>query len=356
MLSLEPMFDKDLLLSSYNFDLPETFIALRPTQDRALAKLMIFDKKSGELIHSNFAEIGQYLPAKSHLVFNQSKVYPCRLKGVKESGGVFEIFFLSPFLDQSAEVLCLIKASGKRKIGEVFHLLEMNVEIREFSENGSFKVRVKLANDQSLHQYLQSHGQIPIPPYIRKGVSDEQDKLDYQTIFAKQAGSVAAPTAGLHFTEQLLEKLKDLGFSYSFVTLHVGLGTFQPVKTETITDHQMHREFYFVDRQTNAHLAQHKDHLIAVGTTSLRVLETMMKNKQLGLDQSVEGWTNIFLHPGKKVESIKGLVTNFHLPQSSLLMLVSCLVGREEILRLYEDAKRHDYRFFSYGDGQLLLL
>lgn len=342
----------DLTLSSYDFKLPEELIAERPVPDRHSSKLMVYREETGEIIHSTFKDIGQFLPKKSTLVFNRSKVFPCRLMGIKPSGGEAEVFILSLITIQDFYP-AMIRASGKRKVGDVFIFGDLTAKLESVQGDGTFLVSFNLPRE-SLLDRLETIGKIPIPPYIRGGESDDLDKKNYQTVYAQETGSVAAPTAGLHFSQELLAQLKHDGHHLATVTLHVGAGTFAPVKSEMITEHKMHHELYSIDEQ-NLKTIQAAQFCVGVGTTTLRTLESSWENGQVQFSGSGFKSTNIFLHPGKAVHSIDALVTNFHLPKSSLLMLVSALIGREKVLELYRIAIEKRYRFFSYGDGMLIL-
>lgn len=343
----------DLLRSSYNFELPSTLIADRPVQDRHSSRLLVYDQNTNQITHSHFSELDRFLPPESTLVFNRSKVFPARLFGHKKSGGEAEVFILS-LLAQNNSYSCFVRASGKRKEGDEFHFGELIATIKSINGDGTFQVSFNKTH-VDLILFLEQKGSIPIPPYIRGGESDEQDKKNYQTVFAKEMGSVAAPTAGLHFSESLLEKLKDHKHHLASVTLHVGAGTFSPIKVDNILEHKMHEEFYSIDAENLAIINSAKFR-VAVGTTTLRTLESAWHEGRVEFDQheKMKG-TSIFLHPGKKVHSIDALITNFHLPESSLLMLVSSLIGREKALELYQIAIEQKYRFFSYGDGMLIL-
>ncbi|MBY0515854.1 MAG: tRNA preQ1(34) S-adenosylmethionine ribosyltransferase-isomerase QueA [Bacteriovoracaceae bacterium] len=343
---------QDLELESYNYELPSELIADRPAPGRSSSRLLVVNAQSGVIEHQSFKDIIHLLPKGSTLVFNQSKVFPCRLIGAKPTGGEVEAFVLS-LIPKNGFYQVLLKAAGKRRVGEIFHFEELTLELMELGEEGTFWVKPNL-DSQNFLNLLEKKGGIPIPPYIRNGVSDDQDKKDYQTVYAKDSGSVAAPTAGLHFTPELLEELKQRGIQTAFVTLHVGLGTFKPVKTEKITDHKMHAENFYVDPEEAKKIKAAEGKIFAVGTTSLRVLESCWGDN--GFQFPTQGEmqsTRIFLHPGKPVHSIQGLITNFHLPQSSLLMLVSALLGREKTLEIYKTAVQERYRFFSYGDAML---
>lgn len=342
----------DFELSSYHFELPRELIADRPVPDRHSSKLMVYKEETGEIIHSTYSEITRFLPLHSTLVFNRSKVFPCRLIGHKPSGGEAEVFVLS-LLHENDVYPAMVRASGKRKVGDEFVFGELKAQIVEL-RGGTFGVKFNLPH-QELIQTLESIGKIPIPPYIRGGESDEEDKRNYQTVYAAETGSVAAPTAGLHFSEELLQKIKGQGHDIATVTLHVGAGTFAPVKAENILEHKMHEEFFTIDRE-NLSLIQNAKFRVAVGTTTLRTLESSWKNGNVQFENPGElKSTAIFLHPGKQVHSIDAMVTNFHLPESSLLMLVSSLIGRKKTLELYKIAIENKYRFFSYGDGMLIL-
>lgn len=344
------MNSEDLLLSSYDYDLPEELIAQRPALE---SRLLVYMAGTGTVIHESFSNIGKYLPPDTLLVFNRSRVFPSRLLGKKASGGAAELFLLSLKKNADGAYPALIKTTSKKKIGTKFFFPEnLESEIAAIYPDGTFGV---VFNKEDLRSYLYDFARIPIPPYIRNGESDERDREEYQTIYAREEGSVAAPTAGLHFKEKLLDELKKQGVQTASVTLHVGIGTFRPVKSENILDHQMHSEHFFIDKENagiiNEAYTQRKK-IVAVGTTSLRTLESSFgKNLVPGEMYS----TNIFLHPGVDVKSIDGLLTNFHLPQSSLLMLVASLTGRKKALELYDIAIKERYRFFSYGDAMLII-
>lgn len=339
----------DLLLSSYHFDLPEELIAQRPAVE---SRLLVYKASTNEVIHDYFKNIGSYLPPEAFLVFNRSKVFPSRLLGTKQTGGKAELFLLST---QAVDGIypALIKTTSKKKVGDQYSFVpDLKATLKRINNDGTFGVSF---NTYDIIAFLEAHAKIPIPPYIRNGESDEQDRKNYQTIYAKEVGSVAAPTAGLHFTNELLEKLDSLNIKTAFVTLHVGLGTFKPVAVDSIKDHQMHSENFFFDEKNNDLINQarsEKKKIFAVGTTSLRVLESSFEKN---LEPNKAYSTNIFLHPGVNIKSVDGLITNFHLPESTLLMLVSSMIGREKALELYEIAIKERYRFFSYGDGMLII-
>lgn len=343
----------DLELSSYNFDLPRELIADRPVPDRHSSRLLVYDEEKDSIVHSTYAEIAKSLPAHSTLVFNRSRVFPCRLIGKKPSGGEAEVFVLS-LLHANGVYPAMVRASGKRKVDDTFLFGGLEARIKTVVGDGTFGVVFNQSHEELLKS-LEEIGKIPIPPYIRNGESDEEDKRTYQTVYAAEMGSVAAPTAGLHFSEELLEKLKKSGHELATVTLHVGAGTFAPVKAQNILEHKMHEEFFTIDEE-NLKKIQSAKFRVAVGTTTLRTLESSYKDGNVRFDKpGALSSTSIFLYPGKKVESIDALVTNFHLPESSLIMLVSSLIGREKTLEIYKIAVQNKYRFFSYGDGMLIL-
>lgn len=340
----------DLKLESYDYELPKQLIAQRPMEPRDHSKLMIVDVSKGSIVHDKFFNLSSYIEADSTLVFNNTKVFPCRMFAKKPTGGNVEIFFLQ-VPAANIPLSALVKASGKRSVGEKFLIQEnQHLEVVEVLDG-----KIKLNISSSALEVVKANTLVPIPPYIRDGISDEKDISDYQTIYAddKNTGSVAAPTAGLHFTDRVFKSLKDKRVSTLEVNLNVGLGTFAPVKVDDLTDHEMHSEDYSVTKENLETVKNKYGNLIAVGTTSLRVLESL--NLESYEANKIES-TNIFLYPGKEVRSIKGLITNFHLPKSTLLMLVSSLVGRERALELYKTAIENQYRFFSYGDAMYIKL
>jgi S-adenosylmethionine:tRNA ribosyltransferase-isomerase len=346
---------EDLFLRSYHYDLPPELIAQRPIDGTARheSRLLVYNAQTQTVTHDYFYNLPNYLPEESLIVFNQSKVFPSRLLGNKKSGGKAELFFLSHEKNSNNFYPCLLKTRSKKSIGDQFIFPEnLLVEVAELHSDGTFGVKLSLPEGfPNLLTYLEKNALIPIPPYIRKGESDDEDKKNYQTVYSKDTGSVAAPTAGLHFTNELLAKLKVHKIEQAYVTLHVGLGTFKPVTVDHLKDHVMHSEEYFVD-QANLDKINFNKKIFAVGTTSLRVLESSY-GSDIKAEQHYK--TQIFLHPGVEVKSVSGLITNFHLPESTLLMLVSALIGREKTLELYEIAVREKYRFFSYGDAMLIL-
>lgn len=343
---------EDLKLKNYDYTLPAEFIAQRPLDVRHDSKLLVYNKKTDEVIHTTFKEVHNHLPKDALLVFNQTKVFPCRLLGQKSTGGKVEVFVLS-LTPYEGTYNCLVKTTNKKHIGDIYTFSDQfKGEIKKVYADGTFGISF---NHDDIQVLLEELGRVPIPPYIRDGASDDQDKKQYQTVYAKDEGSVAAPTAGFHFTEDVFKKIESQGIDRAFVTLHVGLGTFRPVKDETITDHKMHSEEFYVTKENLKKINAGKK-IFPVGTTSLRVLESIYSEGQFHIEPDALCCTDIFLYPGKKVESVSGMITNFHLPKSSLLMLVASLIGREKVLELYEEAKKEGYRFFSYGDAMLILL
>ena len=351
--------NKDLLKFSYHYELPEELIATRPAEKRDESKLLFFNQSTGEHQDLNFRDIIRLIPENALLVANQSKVFPCRIFAKKITGAKAEIFFLSVRPNQNDAYPCMIKSSSKKNMGDIFEYEDIQFTISSKNTDGTFELNASGINN-SLEEFLFEKGSIPIPPYIRGGVSDEEDKIRYQTVFAKTTGSVAAPTAGLHFTEDVFSELKKRGVDQAFVTLHVGLGTFAPGKVDDLSKHSMHTENYFIDKENTKKIQdayQTGRPIIAVGTTTLRALESSfneLSTSAFSPNEMLE--TNIFLHPGVTVRSIAGLITNFHLPESTLLMLVSALIGRQKVLELYKHAVEKEYRFFSYGDANLILL
>ena len=346
------MKNPDLNLDSYDFELDKSFIASRPVEGRHNSKLLVYNASTDKVTHTHFYNIGDFLPSESLLVLNKSKVFPCRLLGNKKTGGKIEVFFLS-LIASNKLYPAFVKSRGKKKVGEEFIFDDLIVTIKDILNDGSFLVSVNLSHDEFIN-FLEEKAKIPIPPYIRDGVSDDRDLEDYQTTYADELGSVAAPTAGLHFTNEVFNSLEIKNINKAFVTLHVGAGTFKPVTCENILEHEMHSEFFNIEKQDLDSLNSAKK-IFAVGTTSLRVLESTYNDGKHKLVGEYPFSTNLFLYPGKEVKSIDGLITNFHLPKSSLIMLVSSLIGREKTLELYEIAKNNNYRFFSYGDAMLII-
>lgn len=335
---------KKLSLSDFDYLLPSELIAQEPIKPRDAARLLVLDKKSGKMTHQHFFDLPEMLWSGDVLVFNNSKVIPARLHGTKPTGGKVEIFLLQPAGRGMWQ--CLVKGKIKEK-EEIVLAPEAKAEpIKRLEDGREWLIKFNVNNKK-----LFSLGETPTPPYIKK----KADLKDYQTVFAKTEGSVAAPTAGLHFTKKLLNQLKQRGVKIEFVTLHVGLGTFASVETENILEHKMHSEWASIDASTAKRLTQAKERgkkIIAVGTTASRVLESFANAS--GKIKAQNGWTDIFIYPGYKFKFVDALITNFHLPKSTLLMLVSALAGKQNIERAYQEAIRLKYKFFSFGDGMLI--
>jgi S-adenosylmethionine:tRNA ribosyltransferase-isomerase len=340
----------DQILRDYDFELPEDLIALRPASKRDEARLLVYDQETNIISHHLIKDLPTLLPSSTTLLCNNTQVLRCRVMAQKETGAKVEIFFLDDQLDHQGLVECLLKSSSKKRIGDTF-ILPANAHATLVSrlENGSFLLRPSLPS--TLKEYLKESGMMPIPPYIRGGQSDKQDQEDYQPLFARESGSVAAPTASLHFTPELLDQLNQRGHSRHDLTLHVGLGTFKPLELENLHNKKLHRERFKMNEETATAL-ERSHYRVAVGTTSLRALESYQRLKP-DLNQWCE--TDLFLMPGDEVTCVDGLMTNFHLPKSSLLMLVAAFIGLEATKRIYHEATSQKYRFFSYGDAMLLL-
>ncbi len=335
----------------FDFELPENLIAQTPIKDRDQSRMLVLDKKTGTIEHKHFNEIIDYLDEGDTLVLNDTKVMPARLYGVKEdTNAVIEILLLKELEENNWE--CLTKPAKRIKIGTIVSFGDgrLKAECIEIKEEG---IRVfKLKYDGILYEILDSLGEMPLPPYIHEKLAD---KDRYQTVYAKNVGSAAAPTAGLHFTKELLKKIEDKGVNIVYITLHVGLGTFRPVNVEDVTKHKMHSEFYIMNKTAADILNKAKlenRRIISVGTTSTRTLETIMN--LYGEFRECSGWTDIFIYPGYEFKAINSLITNFHLPKSTLVMLVSALAGKENIMNAYHEAIKNEYRFFSFGDSMFI--
>ena len=338
-------------VTDFDFYLPEELIAQHPMEKRDEARLMVIDKKTGEIEHKVFKDIINYLEPGDCLVLNDTRVLPARLIGSKEdTGGKMEFLLLKRVEKDTWETL--VKPGKRAQIGTrfVFGDGELKAEVIALGEEGSRIV--KFEYEGIFEQVLDKLGQMPLPPYITARL---EDKEMYQTVYSKEQGSAAAPTAGLHFTEELLERIKEKGVNIAFLTLHVGLGTFRPVKVENIEEHNMHSEYYCISKDAADIINKTKENgknVIAVGTTSCRTLETIGDENGKVKEQS--GWTNIFIYPGYKYKVVTNLITNFHLPQSTLIMLVSALSGKENIMNAYETAVSEKYKFFSFGDAMFI--
>lgn len=338
-------------VKDFYFDLPQELIAQDPLEDRSGSKLLVLDKNTGEMQHRIFKDITQYLREGDCLVLNNTKVIPARLYGIKEGTEAhIEILLLKRRENDIWETL--VKPGKKAKpgtkiifgdgrlVGEVMDVVEEGNRLIQFSYEGIFE------------EILDELGQMPLPPYITHQL---KDKNRYQTVYAKYDGSAAAPTAGLHFTPKLLETIREMGVRIAEVTLHVGLGTFRPVKVENVLEHHMHSEFYMIDEKAAETINQTRANggrIICVGTTSCRTIESAANED--GSIQAKSGWTDIFIYPGYHFKVLDALITNFHLPESTLLMLVSALAGREHVLAAYEEAVKQKYRFFSFGDAMFI--
>ena len=344
--------ENEMKVTDYYFDLPQEQIAQDPLEDRSSSRLLVLDKETGEYSHHVFREITEFLKPGDCLVLNNTKVIPARLFGEKEgTQAKIEILLLKRKENDVWETL--VKPGKKAKVGtkiifgggllvgEVIDIVEEGNRLIQFTYEGIFE------------EILDQLGQMPLPPYITHQL---KDKNRYQTVYAKYDGSAAAPTAGLHFTPELLQQVKDMGVDIAEVTLHVGLGTFRPVKVDNILEHHMHSEFYVVEQEQAALVNETKRNggrVICVGTTSCRTLESATDEE--GKLQAGSGWTEIFIYPGYQFKIMDGLITNFHLPESTLLMLVSAFAGKEKIMAAYKEAVRERYRFFSFGDAMFIV-
>ena len=337
--------------SDFNYDLPEELIAQFPIKDRSSSRLMVVDKKTGEIEHKVFKDIIDYLEEGDCLVLNDTRVIPARLIGSKvETGGKIEFLLLKRNEDDTWETL--VKPGKRAKIGSKFSFGDGKL-IAEVVGMGDDGARiVKFEYEGIFEEVLDELGNMPLPPYITEKLEDRER---YQTIYSKHNGSAAAPTAGLHFTDDLLKQIRDKGVEEAFVTLHVGLGTFRPVKVDDVLEHKMHSEYYMVSQEAADKINRAKENgkrVICVGTTSCRTIESAADNN--GVLKATSGWTDIFIYPGYKFKLMDNLITNFHLPESTLIMLVSALSTRENILNAYEEAVKERYRFFSFGDAMFL--
>ncbi len=339
-------------VKDFYYDLPQEMIAQHPLEDRTASKLMVLNRKNNGISHKHFYDIIDYLNPGDCLVMNNTRVIPARLFGVKEgSGGKIEFLLLKRINIDTWEII--LKPGRKARPGSRFIFGDgiLKAEILEVLEDGNRIVRFEY--DGVWEEILDTLGEMPLPPYIKEKL---EDKNRYQTVYSKIEGSAAAPTAGLHFTDELLEKIRRKGINIAFVTLHVGLGTFRPVSVEKIEEHHMHSEYYEISEETaeiiNKTRAQ-GGRIVAVGTTSVRTLETCSKDD--GTVAAQTGNTQIFIYPGYKFKAVDSLITNFHLPESTLLMLISALYDRESIMNAYHEAIAQNYRFFSFGDAMLIL-
>lgn len=337
--------------SDFFYELPQELIAQEPLEKRSNSRLLVLDKKNGEIEHRTFTELGNYLKKGDCLVLNDTRVIPARLLGEREdTGGKIEFVLLRQIEGDVWEVL--LKPGKRAKPGSRFTFGNdaLRSEVIEVVEAGNRLVRFEY--EGIFQEVLDRVGVVPLPPYITKKLEDSER---YQTVYSKYRGSAAAPTAGLHFTEEMLEDLKHIGIDLAYITLHVGLGTFRPVKVENVEEHVMHSEYYILNDEASQTINRAKEsggRIIAVGTTSCRVLETVSNSE--GRIEPADGWTDIFIYPGYKFKIIDAMITNFHLPESTLIMLVSALAGKENIMNAYHTAVDQKYRFFSFGDAMLI--
>lgn len=339
-------------VEEFDYHLPESLIAQTPLKNRDQSRLLVLGRKTGNIAHKHFTDIMDYFEPGDTLVLNDTRVVPARLFGLKEeTGAKVEMLMLTRIEDNDWEVL--LKPAKRIKVGNTLSFGNGKIIaecIKELEQGGRI---MRLHYEGILEERLDELGEMPLPPYIKERL-DDPDR--YQTVYAKENGSAAAPTAGLHFTDELLQKIKDKGVNIAFITLHVGLGTFRPVSVEDIDDHEMHSEYYQMTKETADMLNKTKENghrIISVGTTSTRTLETIRRDHEQFVATS--GWTDIFIYPGFEYKAIDGLITNFHLPKSTLVMLVSAFSSREYILNAYKEAVKLKYRFFSFGDAMLII-
>ncbi|SDN46371.1 tRNA preQ1(34) S-adenosylmethionine ribosyltransferase-isomerase QueA [Alkalicoccus daliensis] len=340
-------------VSQFDYELPEELIAQTPLRDREASRMLVLDKEKGSRMHEYFHQLTNYLEPGDTLVLNNTKVIPARLFGIKkDTGAKIEVLLLKEDIGHVWEAL--VKPAKRIKKGTVIEFGEGLLQAQCLEELPDGRRKLAFQFEGIFHEILDELGEMPLPPYIQQQL-EEKDR--YQTVFAKHRGSAAAPTAGLHFTETMIEKLKQNGIEIAYLTLHVGLGTFRPVSVEDVESHTMHAEFYNLPGSTADVLNETKNRggrIIAVGTTSARTLETIARDQD-GIFTGSTGWTDIFIYPGFEFRAIDGLLTNFHLPKSTLVMLVSALAGREAVLEAYKEAVAQKYRFFSFGDAMLII-
>ena len=334
----------------FDYELPKEFIAQTPAEPRDHSKLLVYERQTDAVRHRHFYNLPEYLRAGDVLVINETRVLPARLMGRRETGGVIELLLLNR---REKDIWETLARPGRRiRPGDRLVFSEgLSADVLESLEDGGRLVRFNY--DGVFEEILDALGQMPLPPYITERL---ENKERYQTVYSRETGSAAAPTAGLHFTPELLNKIREMGVKIVPVLLHVGLGTFRPVKVRDVAEHKMHSEYYSLSPQAADAINKAKasgGRIISVGTTSTRVLETVCGED--GVIRAGTGWTDIFIYPGYRFKCVDCLITNFHLPQSTLLMLVSAFCSREKILEIYEEAKKEDYRFFSFGDAMLII-
>ena len=337
--------------SDFWYDLPEELIAQTPLQQRDSSRLLVLDRVSGEVQHRHFYDILDYLNPGDCLVLNDSRVLPARLLGHRPTGGAVEVLLLRDLGDKKWECLC--KPGRKMQVGNevIFGDGELTATVVEVQETGNRVIEFHY--DGIFLEVLERLGKMPLPPYIKAELADQER---YQTVYSREVGSAAAPTAGLHWTPELLEKAREKGVKTAFVTLHVGLGTFRPVQVEDVLNHHMHAELCMISEETAEVLNRTKTEggrIICVGTTSCRTLESLVNDD--GSFEAKSKWTEIFIYPGYAFKAMQGLITNFHLPESTLVMLVSAFAGRDHVLAAYEEAVKEKYRFFSFGDAMCIM-
>ncbi len=342
--------EKKLKTHDFYYDLPEELIAQTPLEQRDSSRLMVLNRETGEIAHKHFYDVIDYLNPGDCLVLNDSRVLPARLMGHRPTGGAVEVLLLRDLGNKQWECLC--KPGRKMREGDTvtFGDGELTATVRQVQEDGNRVVEFHY--EGIFLEVLERLGKMPLPPYIKAELPDQER---YQTVYSREVGSAAAPTAGLHFTQELLEKIRNKGVKTAFVTLHVGLGTFRPVKSEEVLDHHMHSELCMMSQQTADILNETKrsgGRVICVGTTSCRTLESLVNDD--GSFEAKSRWTDIFIYPGYIFKAMDALITNFHLPESTLVMLVSAFAGREKVLNAYNEAVKERYRFFSFGDAMLI--
>ena len=331
----------------FNFYLPEELIAQTPIKKRDESKLLVLDKKTGEIVHENFKNILNYIDKGDVLVLNNTKVLPARLYGIKESTkALIEILMLK---EENNNWQCLVKPAKRIKKGDIISFGNGKLKAKCIHEKEEGIRSFEMIYDGILYEILDELGEMPLPPYIHEKL---ECKNRYQTVYAKEVGSAAAPTAGLHFTKELMDEIEKKGVKIVYITLHVGLGTFRPVNVQDVNDHKMHSEFYSMTKESSDILKQTKNRIISVGTTTTRTLETIMN--LYGEFKECSGWTDIFIYPGYKFKAVDVQITNFHLPKSTLIMLISAFSTKEIILNAYNEAVKQKYRFFSFGDSMMI--